>query len=116
MRMRGEVQHQLKMFMTGPEIQQTYGANPAEIEGETEAGMWKRKVAEASYAGGRWGGLRQSIQKEGVRAPVEVWHGGSRRGGSMLLEGHHRVAVSAVDKPQSYLPIEHYDERSNWFS
>ena len=125
--------NQLRMFMTGPEIQAMYGPNPAEREwvgegiGESDEAVWKRKLEEATRSGGyeTTGGmraqvvrrtLRASINKSGVQQPVEIWHDPPGGQGSHLAEGHHRTAVAAADIPEQYVGLEHYDEHTNWMA
>lgn len=52
--------------------------------------------------------LEDSIRQEGVLDPVELEFT-SPRGGPMLSNGHHRVAVAHKINPKSWVPVEYDD-------
>jgi tetrahydromethanopterin S-methyltransferase subunit H len=50
-------------------------------------------------------GLHESIEKEGVKTPVEIGQGYGP--GVKVLDGHHRIASAMAIDPKMMIPVEH---------
>lgn len=120
---------QLRMFMTAAEIKAKYrpGDLPKEApyadrfpltpqqESNRVSEFWQFKLRDAEFRHPVWvlgETLRESIQAEGVKEPVEVYY--PDKGEPYISEGHHRVAVAAADRPKDYLPVTYRHARSSF--
>lgn len=123
---------QLPMFMTGKEIKKHYQplfADRQETEDE-ETGAWRLEHPtelwqRKSLEGSEWGSanltgdsdidssLEESIAHKGVENPISLQFRDiaikNKIGRPQVLGGHHRVAISAENHPNTLLPVEHFD-------
>lgn len=113
---------QLAMFMTAKEIK---GAvNQSSDPHLTMEHLWDYKLDEAktgAIRNSRYKPTRkrkgasfyESIQREGVKKPVEMTHITKEHAskyfpeGSALIEGHHRVAAAHDINPNMLIPVTH---------
>jgi hypothetical protein len=130
----GQQFRQLPMFMTAREIRSDYQAldgdrreSKIRYGKERDDEVFSRKYNEASEEPRTWdryksrwlsGGpsLTEQIQSEGVRNPVSLQvdlNKTGSRGKPEILGGHHRVAVMEAHKPDTLMPVEHFDNSWN---
>ena len=111
---------QLAMYMTAKELKE--GVNQsADPGGRYMDHLWDYKLTEAKTGAIRNARYRptrkrkgntlyESIEKEGVRKPVEVVHhlqdSKYYKKGMQLSEGHHRVAAAYAINPNMIIPVE----------
>lgn len=95
------------MFMTASELHEgtRYGdANPSQSNDSLVAEKQGQNLT-PGY------GLAADVEKHGVQKPVYLDHYPEAFGGKpYLVQGHHRVAAAYYHDPDSYVPVEHYDE------
>lgn len=106
---------QLRMFAPAHEIKAAIDAGNLHTgDDELETGkvpmsqMWRIKRREA-----QWEGTHKSVQEEGVKTPLHIFHDPEgEEQGSWLWDGHHRL-ISAYDKdPNAEIPLKYNDEPS----
>ena len=122
--------HPAKDFV-GDTVRNTGRFYPMDVEAYEPAGgrsrygqMWHEKRAEAAApsAPGRSDSLKESIQKHGVRDPIEVYHYDDEnrnpfdpadRGYNQpaTWNGHHRAIVTHdLHGPNALVPVVHQDQ------
>lgn len=101
---------QLPMFMSAREIKSQYDPWHGDFEDdyETPGELWDRKYEESVDFG-----YHMTIPKEGVRRPVALevvdpWWNGNKK--PEIMGGHHRIEVMSRHKPDSLMPVEHFDD------
>lgn len=120
---------QLAMFMTAEELR-GLGVSPFDTvhpetgEIQTPEETWKRKGQEAQESG-----LVDSVRREGVHMPVNVYHLSEGENPNLVLDidpvtrqevmgqlsprtighGHHRVEAAYRVNRKELLPVRHYD-------
>jgi hypothetical protein len=121
----GQQFRQLPMFMSAREIMDRYqpldgdrdavlGETDERLEDDGE--LYARKYDEAENTYPDWDvSLKDSILQHGVKNPVSLqaddYHVGSQDKPE-ILGGHHRVAVMGEHKPDTLMPVEHFE--SQW--
>lgn len=124
---------QLKMFMSAREIGEEvstygdFGTNPGGLPHETfrsksAMGANVKDLALDKY------GMRGSVQRDGVKKPIQIMHREPYRGESgtqtELWDGHHRVQAQSQSDPDRLIPVQHltqehyraYNNRFNFHS
>jgi hypothetical protein len=99
---------QLKMFMSANEIMGSHKPNPADFEDDaSDEEGWERKSAEAMESG-----VYESIEREGVRDPVNLYtkypDKTTPKREQRIGNGHHRVAVMNDLDPDELMPVLHH--------
>jgi hypothetical protein len=128
---------QLQMFMTARQLRtdlrpgdaldaERYGLSSTEAERRVaEANMWRDKIDESNVPGSsesahhtdhpnfdRSGdSMVESVRRNGVQAPVGIFHGTSY--GAMIGDGHHRIAAAFSVNPNMEVPVEHHADPSD---
>jgi hypothetical protein len=109
------------MFMTAREIRQQYQAQDIDREWtgqgdtkhDTDDELFERKYEDAGLSSPfAPSSLKDSLLQHGVEKPILLqadhnrtgWHGKPE-----IINGHHRVAVMGVHRPDDLLPVEHVD-------
>jgi hypothetical protein len=98
-----------------------YGPADTEVQRATaEQRMWSAKTAESDVPGtvnnAHWAthpnfvgegstSLIESVRDRGVRHPVQIFHSSSY--GSMIGDGHHRIAAAHAVDPNMEVPVAH---------
>jgi hypothetical protein len=106
---------QLAMFIPAKELI-SYNPNPGDetMQGHTggREDFWNEKAEESE----EYGYLR-SVRSEGVRSPVNVYHGPAPQvlpttdhTKPHIANGHHRVSSAYEADPESLVPVRHYDD------
>lgn len=109
---------QLRMLMRPDEIMSQFELShgdrrvvplgPGQDRRENDSELLDRKYRQAQNKG-----LADQISSQGVSNPIELSHGLTRdvigwEQGPTVLDGHHRLAVSARDSPDRYIPVVHH--------
>jgi hypothetical protein len=130
---------QLKMLMTGSEIQAEFSPHPGDHLQKNRAGgsrtsetvgeVWRRKLRESKkdrndYTGEsgpvHGAGLHESVARRGVVHPIPLYHGAPNRlapadmqepSGQYVANGHHRVAAAA--EMGKYVPVIHHGDEAS---
>lgn len=105
------------MFMTARELHDDIAHGDASAyEGsvpgmDRTTAMWEDKNNTSTR-----NGLKKDIVERGVVEPVELgpsslWSGTPDKEvhGTMLINGHHRVASEFANNPDRYIPVVHHD-------
>lgn len=120
----GQQFRQLPMFMSAREIRQDYQALDGDRDEiidefneriEDDPDLFARKYKEASqYPSGLTNPLAGDILRHGVKNPISLQEDhtvtGSRKKPE-ILGGHHRVAVMERHKPDTLMPVEHFESQ-----
>lgn len=116
--------NQLRMLMTPGEIMSQYSLSdgdrdvvklgPGKERLETDSEVLDRKYRQAMNKGPKWGpSLRDQIRNEGVQEPIDISAGVTEENlgwsqKDFVLDGHHRLAVAARDRPNDLIPVRHH--------
>jgi len=103
----GEIKTHLNLLDSGAgktyrDVTEPKSPEHVELDNQTMA----RKLDNAGTTG-----VRDSVAKQGVQKPLEVFHDGKA---VTLMNGHHRLASSAQHRPNDLIPVTHSFMRYDW--
>lgn len=114
------------MFMTPREIASQFSPHDADREDtmrgeEDDFQVWRRKAKEAVTGDYMESSnmdpvpLAPQLEAEGMKNPINLMHGerSLQTGRPMLGDGHHRLGYSLYTKPDSLVPVEHYEDEES---
>ena len=109
---------QLPMFMSAREIRGQYQALDADRKEHeyNDNELFDRKYDEAEnnydHAPNEHRSLKDALLQDGVRNPISLQADANKvglGGKPQILGGHHRVAVMYEHKPDSLMPVAHFN-------
>lgn len=95
---------QLAMFMTPREIEAKTQSTDAPFYGGV------RQMRDIKGRENELTGLDESVKKEGVKKPVNLYHTSTAEGGHIeLTDGNHRMTAALKHRPDDLIPVVHSD-------
>lgn len=126
-RRRNHGGEQLKMFMTPEELMKLPSGDATDAEmrqghrmtEQERRDFWSTKrgnavLTDAGPYGNGQENLSNSIRRQGVQRPVDLEHGAYPyrpdlgTDPTLMVNGHHRVAVAAAVRPGQLIPVMHH--------
>lgn len=101
------------MFMSPRDVGQTvthygdFGYNSGGTPRESMS-AWRKSRVESKDHNNDETGMGASIRADGVKKPIEIYHGMNGPDEVMLMNGHHRTLAQEDADPDRLMPVIHH--------